>query len=42
MMESIFGIITGTENTLFASKILKISVRPKQNNLRLSLPKLNI
>ena len=41
-MESIFGIITGTENTLFASKILKISVRLKQNNLRLSLPKLNI
>lgn len=42
MMENIFGIITGTENTLFASKILKISVRSKENNPWLSLPKLNI
>ena len=41
MMESIFEIITGIENTLFASKILKISVRSKENNPRLSLPKMN-
>lgn len=41
-MKNIFKIvINGIENRLFASKILKISLRSKENNLRLSLPKLN-
>ena len=30
MMEIIFGIITGTENTLFASKILKSLLDPNK------------